>query len=78
MRFDYRIFGIVLLAPVVKAIAAIAAPAAIVWVPLLLTTVGYNLWWAFAWYSQYQVLGDIEEIVTPVRLMDRRQRYDVI
>ena len=78
MRFVYRIFGIVLLAPAVKAIAAIAAPAAIVWVPLLLTTVGYNLWSAFAWYSQYRVLGDIEEIVTPVRLMDRRQRYDVI
>jgi len=78
MRFVYRIFGIVLLAPILKAIAAFAAPATIVWVPMLLTTVGYNLWWAFAWYSQFQVMGDIEEIVTPVRLMDRRQRYDVV
>jgi LSD1 subclass zinc finger protein len=76
MRFVYRIFGLLLLGPLVKLVASICLENGIVWIPLLLGTVGYMLWWCFAWLAQYQVLNDIHEIVTAVRLADTRQRYD--
>ena len=46
------------------------------WIPLLFGTVGFYLWWTFAWLAMYQTLGDVTEILTPVRLMDTRSRLD--
>ena len=78
MRFVYRIFGVVLLGPIVKWVCALTLSAGVVWIPLILASVGYCLWWSFAWAAQYRVLLDIREILTALRLMDRRQRYDVV
>ena len=78
MRFVHRIFAVVLLGPVVKLVCALTLAAGIVWIPLILASVAYCLWWSFAWAAQYRVLLDIREILTAVRLMDRRERYDVV
>ena len=78
MRFVYRIFGVVLLGPAVKWVCALTLAAGVVWIPMILASVAYCLWWSFAWAAQYRVLLDIREILTAVRLMDRRERYDVV
>jgi len=78
MRFVYRIFAILLVAPIVKGILSATVYMGLLWIPLLLGTVAYYLWWAFAWFAQYQTMMDVSEIVTAARLTDKRRRIDVV
>lgn len=41
-----------------------------------LFTVAYFLWWAFAWYEQYQAMADTIDVVTPSRFLDKRRSLD--
>jgi hypothetical protein len=45
-------------------------------IPHTLLTVGYFLWWAFAWYEQYNSMNATMEVITPARYLDRRQNLD--
>lgn len=76
MRFIYRIFALMLLGPVVNLAVTLTFAADVVYIPLIMASVAYYLWWSFAWVAQYRVLLDIREILTPVRLLDRRDRVD--
>jgi hypothetical protein len=78
MRFVYRIFAMVLVGPILK--GAIYGLLVVGWisVPLLLATVGYFLWWAFSWFTQYQVMMDVADILRPERLVDKRDRLDYV
>ncbi len=76
MRFIYRIFALMLLGPAVNLAVALMFAADVVYIPLIMASVAYYLWWSFAWVAQYRVLLDIREILTPVRLLDRRDRVD--
>jgi LSD1 subclass zinc finger protein len=78
MRFVYRVFAIVVLAPVAKALVALFVVSNIAWIPLLLISVGFYLWIAFAWYMQYVTFTDLIEILTAGRMNDRRRRIDYI
>ena len=78
MRFVYRIFAILLIAPLAKGIIAATVVLNLIWIPMMLGTVAYYLWWAFCWFAQYQTLMDTAEIVTAARLTDRRRRIDVV
>ena len=76
MRFIYRIFALMLLGPVVNLAVTLTFAADVVYIPLIMASIAYYLWWSFAWIAQYRVLLDIREILTPVRLLDRRDRVD--
>lgn len=78
MRFVYRIFAVVFVGPMLKGGVAALFAVGIIWMPMLFITVGYYLWWAFAWFAQFQVLNDTREIVTAVRFTDRRERLDYV
>lgn len=76
MRFIYRIFALMVLGPVVNLIVALSFAVGVVSIPLIMASIAYYLWWSFAWVAQYRVLMDIREILTPVRLLDRRDRVE--
>lgn len=78
MRFVYRIFAILLIAPLIKGIIGGTVVPSLMWIPMLLGTVAYYLWWAFAWFAQYQTMMDTAEIVTAGRMTDKRRRIDVV
>lgn len=85
MRFVYRIFGLVLVAVLLKVCAyafavlfggeALQQPGFAI--ALLMMTNGYFLWWAFATFAQYQTLKDISDIATAERFLDKRERLEV-
>ena len=76
MRFVYRVFALVVLGPVVNLLVSLMFTADVVYIPLIMASVAYYLWWSFAWVAQYRVLLDIREILLPVRFLDRRDRVD--
>ena len=76
MRFIYRIFALMILGPVVNLAVTLMFAGDIIYIPLIMASIAYYLWWSFAWIAQYRVLLDIREILTPVRLLDRRDRVD--
>lgn len=78
MRFVYRIFVLVLVGPILKGVIFGILVVGWIAVPLMLATVGYFLWWAFAWFNQYQVMMDVADILTADRLTDKRDRLDYV
>ena len=78
MRFVYRVFSVVFVAPVVVGLVTATVPLETAWIPILFATVGFCLWWAFAWLALYQTLTDAQEVVTTVRVLDTRSRLDTV
>lgn len=78
MRFVYRIFAMVLVGPILKGLIMGLLVVGWISVPLLLATVGYFLWWAFSWFNQYQVMMDVADVLTPERVVDRRDRLEYV
>ncbi len=39
-------------------------------------TAGLHLWWAFCWGAQAQVFDDLNQVLTPTRVLDRRERIE--
>ncbi len=78
MRFVYRVVSVVFVAPAVVGVVTATVPVDTAWIPILFATVGFCLWWAFAWLALYQTLTDVQEVVTTVRLLDTRSRLDTV
>lgn len=86
MRFVYRIFGLVLIGAILKCSIwgmvkfTGGEPLLLAWfsIPIVMVTNGYYMWWAFAWYAQYQVMIDTVEVMMPDRFLDRRDRLDMV
>lgn len=78
LRFVYRVLSVVFVAPLVVGVVTATVPIETAWIPILFATVGFCLWWTFAWLALYQTLTDAREVVTTVRLLDTRSRLDTV
>ncbi|OWK41770.1 hypothetical protein FRUB_03848 [Fimbriiglobus ruber] len=82
MRFVYRIFWLVLAAPILKVtvyvMIGVLFPIGYLMLAFISLTVGFYAWWAFTWFAQFQVLNDTREIVVATRVADKRARLDVV
>ena len=84
LRFVYRIFWLVIIGVVLEIALILGFTLTggdrllLAWfgLPVMLIVVGYNLWWAFAWYEQCRVMFDSLEVMTAARFADKRARMD--
>jgi hypothetical protein len=86
MRFVFRIFTAILVAAILKVVIFVGVKFVggdpmtqdLFAIPILMATNGYYLWWAFACFAQYQTMTDIAGVTTADRLIDKRDRLDVV
>lgn len=86
LRFVYRIFWLVIAGVVLKLGLWLLVrltggePLLLMWfaIPVWMITNGYFLWWAFAWWAQFQTLLDTTEVITAARFADERPRLEVV
>ncbi|MGL4422551.1 MAG: zinc finger domain-containing protein [Gemmataceae bacterium] len=86
LRFVYRIFWLVIGGAVFKFLLWLlirltaGEPLLLMWfvLPISMMSLGYFLWWGFAWYSQCEVMFLTVEIIDPKRYLDARKRLEII
>jgi hypothetical protein len=84
LKFVYRIIWVIVIVAIAKVVVLIlfflfGGPQSVqefYRIPQTLLTVSYFLWWAFAWYGQYQTMSDTVDVITPSRFLDSRRHLD--
>ncbi len=84
LKFVYRIIWVIIVVGLVKLMIMVGFQFFVsegfanqfFRIPHTLLTVGYFLWWAFAWYEQYTSMNESLTVITPGRYLDKRINLD--